>query len=50
MLQEMTAVTSIFADNEISFTEGANCTQSDIFEISDRSGDEREHDLCVEKI
>jgi hypothetical protein len=43
VLEEITTMTSILTDNEISFTKRTKSTESDIFEISDRGRDEREH-------
>ena len=43
VLEEITTMTSIFTDNEFGFTKRTKSTESDIFEISDRGRDEREH-------
>jgi hypothetical protein len=33
----------VFTDNDITFSERTKRTKCDVFEISDRGGDEREH-------
>lgn len=43
VLEEIATMTSILTDDEIGFTKSTKGTKSDIFEISDRGRDEREH-------